>query len=32
VEAEGTRCAVFFFLAILLGCGNQSRRQAQMAE
>jgi hypothetical protein len=32
VEAEGTRCAVFFSLAILLGCGNQSRRQAQMAE
>jgi hypothetical protein len=32
VEAEGIRCAVFFSLAILLGCGNQSRRQAQMAE
>jgi hypothetical protein len=31
VEAEGMRCAVFFSLAILLGCGNQSRRQAQMA-
>jgi hypothetical protein len=28
VEAEGTRCAVFFSLAILLGCGNQSRRRA----
>jgi hypothetical protein len=27
VEAEGTRCAVFFSLAILLGCGNQSRRR-----
>jgi hypothetical protein len=31
VEAEGMRCAVFSSLAILLGCGNQSRRQAQMA-
>jgi hypothetical protein len=31
VEAEGMRCMVFFSLAILLGCGNQSRRQAQMA-
>jgi hypothetical protein len=31
VEAEGMRCAVFFSLTILLGCGNQSRRQAQMA-
>jgi hypothetical protein len=31
VEAEGMRCAVSFSLAILLGCGNQSRRQAQMA-
>jgi ribonuclease HI len=29
-EAEGMRCAVFSSLAILLGCGNQSRRQAQM--
>jgi hypothetical protein len=28
VEAERTRCAVFFSLAILLGCGNQSRRRA----
>jgi hypothetical protein len=25
VEAEGMRCAVFSSLAILLGCGNQSR-------
>jgi hypothetical protein len=32
VEAEGMRCAVFSSLAILLGCENQSRRQAQMAE
>jgi hypothetical protein len=31
VEAEGMRCATFSSLAILLGCGNQSRRQAQMA-
>jgi hypothetical protein len=31
VEAEGMRCAVSFSLATLLGCGNQSRRQAQMA-
>jgi hypothetical protein len=31
VEAEGMRCAIFSSLAILLGCGNQSRRQAQMA-
>jgi hypothetical protein len=31
VQAEGMRCAVFFPLAILLGCGNQSRRRAQMA-
>jgi hypothetical protein len=31
VEAEGMRCAVFSSLAILLGCRNQSRRQAQMA-
>jgi hypothetical protein len=31
VEAEGVRRAVFFPLAILLGCGNQSRRQAQVA-
>jgi hypothetical protein len=31
VEAEGMRCVVFFSLAILLGCGNQSRRRAQMA-
>jgi hypothetical protein len=31
VEAEGMMCAVFSSLAILLGCGNQSRRQAQMA-
>jgi hypothetical protein len=31
VEVEGMRCAVFFSLAILLGCGNQSRRRAQMA-
>jgi hypothetical protein len=31
VEAEGMRCAVFFSVAILLGCGNQSRRRAQMA-
>jgi hypothetical protein len=30
VEAEGMRCAIFSSLAILLGCGNQSRRQAQM--
>jgi hypothetical protein len=30
VEAEGMRCAVYFYLAILLGCGNQSKRQAQM--
>jgi hypothetical protein len=30
VEAEGMRCAVFSSLAILLGCRNQSRRQAQM--
>jgi hypothetical protein len=28
VKAEGTRCAVFFSLAILLSCGNQSRRRA----
>jgi hypothetical protein len=27
-EAEGTTCAVFFSLAILLGCGNQNRRRA----
>jgi hypothetical protein len=26
VEAEGMRRAIFFSLAILLGCGNQSRR------
>jgi hypothetical protein len=32
VEAEETRCAVSFSLAILLGCENQSRRQAQMVE
>jgi predicted nuclease with RNAse H fold len=32
VEAEGMRCAVSFSLAILLGCENQSKRQAQMAE
>jgi hypothetical protein len=31
VEAVGMRCAVFSSLTILLGCGNQSRRQAQMA-
>jgi hypothetical protein len=31
VEAEGMMCAVFSSLAILLGSGNQSRRQAQMA-
>ena len=31
VEVEGMRCAVFFSLAILLGCGNQSRRRAPMA-
>jgi hypothetical protein len=31
VEAEEVRRAVFFSLAILLCCGNQSRRQAQMA-
>jgi hypothetical protein len=31
VEAEGMRCTVFFSPAILLGCGNQSRRRAQMA-
>jgi hypothetical protein len=31
VEAEKMRCAVFSSLAILLGCGNQSRRQVQMA-
>jgi hypothetical protein len=31
VEAEGMRCAVFSSLTILLGCGNQSRRRAQMA-
>jgi hypothetical protein len=28
VVAERTRCTVFFSLAILLGCGNQSRRRA----
>jgi hypothetical protein len=27
VEAEGMRCEVFFSLAILLGCRNQSRRR-----
>jgi hypothetical protein len=32
VEAEEMRCAVSFSLAILLGCENQSKRQAQMAE
>jgi hypothetical protein len=31
VEAEGMRCTVFFSLALLLGCGNQSRRRARMA-
>jgi hypothetical protein len=31
VEAEGMRCPFFLSLAILLGCENQSRRQAQMA-
>jgi hypothetical protein len=31
VETKGMRCAVFFSLAILLGCGDQSRRRAQMA-
>jgi hypothetical protein len=31
LEAEGMRCVVSFSLAALLGCGNQSRRQAQMA-
>jgi hypothetical protein len=31
VEAEGMRCVVSFSLATLLGCENQSRRQAQMA-
>jgi hypothetical protein len=31
MEAEGMRCTIFFSLAILLGCGNQSRRRAQMA-
>jgi hypothetical protein len=31
VEAEGMMCVVFSSLAILLGCGNQSRRQPQMA-
>jgi hypothetical protein len=31
VEAEGMRCTVSFSLAFLLGCGSQSRRQAQMA-
>ena len=31
VEAEGMRCMVLFSPAILLGCGNQSRRRAQMA-
>jgi hypothetical protein len=30
VEAKGMRCVVSFSLATLLGCGNQSRRQAQM--
>jgi hypothetical protein len=32
VEAEGMRCTISFSLAILLGCEDQSRRQAQMAE
>jgi hypothetical protein len=31
VEEEGMRCTIFSSLAILLGCRNQSRRQAQMA-
>jgi hypothetical protein len=31
VEAEGMRCVVSFSLATLLGCRDQSRRQAQMA-
>jgi hypothetical protein len=30
VETEGMRCVVSSSLAILLGCGNQSRRQGQM--
>jgi hypothetical protein len=32
VEAEEMRCAVSFSLATLLGCENESKRQAQMAE
>jgi hypothetical protein len=31
VQAEGMRWVVSFFLSALLGCGNQRRRQAQMA-